>query len=187
MSEQRFIQVDAVKELKRSRLSVGELLPVVIDRRTNKVISGNHRLKAGWHKREYVTTKDDVEAAKLTLHYNVGRKGMPPEEIVTMLVALGDALLTAGKKPGSQVMQQIFEMSPWEDSYTYEMIPRRFKNQGDGPGRPAGPQNIPASGILPSNLPKGIGYSDGEPHVNLVTCSRCGLKGVSVAGILREQ
>jgi hypothetical protein len=177
----QFLQTDAVDELRRSRKVVGELVPVIWDDRRNEPISGAHRIKAGWKKIEHILTKDDLEFFRLKLHYSVQRQ-MPPAEVVAMLEDYGEALIGAGAEPGGKLMHAIVEMSPWDERYTYEMIPRRFKSDE---GRPPGPSLRSPQTQTP--LPDGFEPASDAPQQHLITCSRCGLRGTPVAGILREQ
>jgi len=180
MSEQ-YLQDDAVSELRKSRKVVGELSSVIWDDRRNEPVSGAHRVKAGWKRIDHIRTKDDLEFFKLKLHHNIQRQ-MPPGEKVGLLAAYGDALLKSGKSPGTEIMDLLLEVSPWDERYTYEMVPRRFKS---GEGRPLGSPSLRTTQT--QSPPDGFEPDTGEVQQHFVTCSRCGLKGEVIAGILSEQ
>ena len=183
---QKWVQEDDIGELRRSKKVVGELNPVIWDDRRDEVVSGAHRLKAGWKTVKHIRTRDDVEFYRLKLHYNIQR-GMPPAEVVSMLANYGDALIAQGMVPGGKLMAAICEMSPWKKRYTYEMVPRRFKNE-DGPGRPEGSPNLQPPQI-PKRLPASIVDEDeapAGPALVQATCPRCThqFRGVVMAGVL---
>ena len=183
MSEHReFMQPDAIQELRRSKRVVGELAPVIWDDRRQEAVSGDHRLKAGWKDVRHIRTKDDAEFYLLKLHHNVQRK-MPPGEVVAMLAAYGEALVKGGMQPGGALMRKIVDASPWDERYTYEMVPRRFKNEA-GPGRPPGSPNLSRPQI---ELPDGFERPPAVQDQELVECTFCGRRGVVVSGRLVEQ
>ncbi len=124
------LQETTVEDLRHSKKVAGELNPVVIDKRTGKVVSGEHRLEAGWKKIVYIETKDDAEFHRLRMHYNLQRR-LAPDEWSNEFIEYAEALIKTGL-PYPEVLKELLENAPFKDKkYAYEFIPDYLKsNEG---------------------------------------------------------
>lgn len=171
---ENFLQEDAVNELKRSRGIVGELSPVVWDDRRDEVVSGAHRLKAGWKNVKHIWTKDDVEFFRLKVNYTVQRQ-MPPIERASMLEAFALALEKAGKT-NREIIDELIAASPLHPSNTYAYIPDHYKSKEGRPRKgefSQGETNLPEDSL--ESRPR-LDSDESEP-VRIGKCSNCGFEG----------
>lgn len=174
-----FIQEDSIDELRRSKAIVGELNPIVKDRRTGQTISGKHREQVGWSKVVWVDTKDDLQLMRLKIHYNVQRQ-KPPKEWASELTEYAELMAKSGST-NPEIVKELISVSPFGKSFTYEFIPQRFKSMEGRPrGQFPGVETKPAAGFS-------VAPPVDEPRKEeLVTCSSCGLRGTVIAHVLQQ-
>jgi hypothetical protein len=166
---------DIIENLRRSKSLVGELLPVVIDKRTGKILSGVHRKQAGWTKIEYVTTKTDSEAIKLVAAFNAQR-GLTENEKGALFRAMGEALEKEGKTNAEIAHILRFDFIHYNPNYAYTYIPKSYLSDE---GRPKGlsfTQNeTPPANSAFDERPRTDNDSGDSVHIG--KCWNCGVEG----------
>jgi hypothetical protein len=118
---------DLTLELERSRKLVGELYPVLVDQH-GTIISGNHRLAAGWKSRQKIVVKDKLDElmkrqAAMIQHQNVAN------DHIALLREMCEEVEKKGipkHKVGKYVVDHC---SALHKTYTYELIPNEYKVQ----------------------------------------------------------
>lgn len=119
------LEEDQISELRESRRKVGELLPVVVDQ-FGRILNGRHRREAGWKSQLVMPVKDDVDFRRKRLHFLVQRKSSQAEH-AEAFTALCEALEKQGVAKEDIAEQVVKNESPFDRSYTYSLIPNRFK------------------------------------------------------------
>jgi len=163
------LEEDQLSDLKTSRKVVGELLPIVKDQK-GRILNGRHRRAAGWKSTVVMVVTDDLDFLVKRLHFLVQRRASTAEqsEVVIGICAELEKRSVPLGKIASKVVQEI---SPWEPSYTYSLIPDRYKSAVGRPkaefptvGNSTGPCRSPRGSRLP--LPSRVpwGQSPGPRH-----------------------
>jgi hypothetical protein len=153
------LEEEQLSDLKSSRKIVGELLPVVKDQQ-GRVLNGRHRLAAGWKSSVVMPVRDDLDFLLKRLHFLVQRRASAAEqsEVITSICKELERQGIPTEKIASKVVREI---SPWESSYTYEVIPDRYKS---AVGRPRA--EFPVGGNSQRTMLR-VQTSDGEPPVRV--------------------
>jgi hypothetical protein len=128
------LQSEIVDELDRSRKIKGELSPIIVDQFGN-VLNGRHRKAAGWQSIRVIPVKDDLDRAMVKLQFMVQRRATQAEHI-ELLTEICIRLEEQGRDPITIADYVAKHFSPFERSYTYALIPNRYKR---ATGRPRGP------------------------------------------------
>ena len=64
---------EIIEELKISKKKIGELYPIIINKRTGRTLSGMHRGKAGWESRTYVDIPPGLDELRVIAASNAQR------------------------------------------------------------------------------------------------------------------
>ena len=118
---------DVINDLRMSRKLVGELLPVIKDQK-GRILNGRHRKLAGWRSEVVLPVKDDLDFYIKRLHFLVQRKASIAEQAESIRLICEE--LSKRGMPDDQIMEHVVtKISPWGRSWTYELIPDRFKRE----------------------------------------------------------
>jgi hypothetical protein len=120
------LEEEQLSDLRTSRKIVGELLPVVKDQQ-GRVLNGRHRLAAGWRSTVVMPVRDDLDFLLKRLHFLVQRRASAAEQS-EVITGICRELERQGIPPGKIASKVVQEISPWESSYTYSLIPDRYKS-----------------------------------------------------------
>jgi hypothetical protein len=120
------VDEEVIKNLKRSREIVGELEEVLVTP-DGEVIDGKHRLKAypGWKTRTVDINRKDALILKLHKNY---RRSVSKQETKQLLLELAQTLEKEGTPP-EQISQQVVKLSPYSETYTLSLLPKKYKQQ----------------------------------------------------------
>ena len=188
--ESQFIQTDALEELGRSKKVVaerttvpnGEIHPIIKDKRTGRIISGEHRNRKGWRSVQWVTTRDDLEFWTLKMHANVQRQ-KPQAEFVHELEQYAKVMEKA-ELPNEQIVKELLAISPYHPNYTMSFIPNHYKSSEGRPKK----EDIEFQ-KSETKTPPGFAIADDgaddSPKEKLLTCKNCGFRGTPIAGYLQ--
>ena len=109
--------------------TVGELHEILNDSRNGSVVDGRHRKQGGWKAERTIQIYDDLDALVKRLHTTVQRRPTQDEhaELFGMICEQIEAFKAMESADiGGFVRDHI---SPFEKSYTYALIPNRFKHE----------------------------------------------------------
>jgi hypothetical protein len=131
MSEE--IEKEIVEQLARSKNIIGELNEVVYDS-DGEILSGRHRIKAGWEKEKVIDTEAMAKKFNLPrtfvkemikMHFNVQRRASR-EETQRRLLLMAEELLKMGvAKPN--IASELAKWVPYDQKYILELLPQEYK------------------------------------------------------------
>lgn len=153
------LEKDQLSDLRASRKIVGELLPVVKDQR-GRVLNGRHRLAVGWKSTVVMPVNDDLDFLIRRLHFLVQRRASAAEQS-EVVIGICEELERHGVPAEKVASKLVQEISPWESSYTYSLIPDRYKS---GVGRPRA--EFPSTGNSSERFLQ-VQTREGEPPVRI--------------------
>jgi hypothetical protein len=179
---------EVLAELKRTRELVGELYPILVDKR-GVIIDGFHRQKVGWKSiRKLDQIDSDVKAVLARILVHKVRREVTADEQRREVNRLAEILLTKkGVKPG-RIGPLISELTGYSMTTIDAWLDEKYKVS-------KGPKPVPAGGggVAPKLQPvspekadlkeqiveagKEGGKKGGRPVVWLWVCPQCGYKG----------
>jgi len=177
------LQEDTIYELTRSRKIVGELLPICIAKgggHDGEILNGRHRNEAGWRARVEVEVADDLDFHLKRLHFLVQR-GTAQAEHASALGAVCEDLERKGMEPGKIAKEVVEKLSPFQKSYTYELIPDRFKRSEGYKEKP-----IPPAGIEVGVENRPPAFIDNTSPYRVASCAWCGQPNKIVGSALEK-
>lgn len=119
---------EQVKDLKRSKRIVGEIDPVILDQR-GRAISGRHRKAAGWKTRRVVKVKDELDYLVKRLHMTVQRHSSQQEQ-AELFRGICKQIENQGRIDKEKIGKFVLDnISPFEKSYTTELLPDEYKRR----------------------------------------------------------
>ncbi len=135
MNEDEEIEQEIIEQLIKSKGILGELNEVVYDS-DGEILSGRHRIKAGWEKERVIDT--EATAKKLNLprklvkemfkmHFNVQRRPSK-EETQRRMLLMAEELVSAGV-PKENVASELAKWVPYSDRYIRELLPDEYKHE----------------------------------------------------------
>lgn len=123
------IDQDLREELKRSKRVIGELYPIIVDKRTGNTLVGNHRKAAGWRSVRLIDTKDEMQALQIQQAGMIqhGNSMNDHLRVLRRMCELAEKAHGIQKqKVGKYVVERI---SMLRKSYAYQLIPNEYKMQ----------------------------------------------------------
>ena len=135
---------EIVELLKRSRETLGEIYPIIVAP-DGEVLSGRHRVKAGWRRTHTANVEKVAErfgvpekTAKkiIKLHMNIQRRP-PQEETRAIIVEMARDLEELGvekKKIASELVRR--GMVPYTERYVQMLLPDEYKQVEHKPKEP---------------------------------------------------
>jgi len=127
MAEEIELDKDVVERLRNSDYRFRWSFPVIMSRRTNRIIDGRHRKAADpkWTT-IYIDTEDDAEEFAARLVLNLNRRTMNEEEKRILVGAIAEQLLMKGVKR-ENLVDEIMRITKLSKSWVYKYLPDEFK------------------------------------------------------------
>ena len=127
------VEEEIVEFLGKSKGVVGELSEIIVDS-DGEILSGRHRVKAGFERKRIVDTEAIAKNLGLPrrfvkemykIHFNTQRRPKP-EETKRRLLVMAEELVSAGV-PREHLVAKLAETTPFSDRYIRELLPDEFK------------------------------------------------------------